>query len=134
MIVREHIDFTRNVDPKDAMQTGDVRYRRMQQAKKQIIHELKDICDEYGATLIDFNEQRPTLQYIKIGFVLAKAYVFYITYSDDVEEGENKFCVGYDYTKIIKGVESSGGDEQCYETASDCIPKLEWWIQNMFIV
>lgn len=111
-IVKEHINFQRGLDPKDAMNIGDVQGRKIEKAYREIVKAVKELAKE---NKIEHTEW-PYETTIGLGFTL-DGVSYFIDYDIDTEQ----FGAGAENPAAII-------DYKHFLTVRECMEKLRNWI------
>ena len=136
-LVREHINFQRGLDPKDAMQTGDVEGRRREKIKEELrraakilVYDLKvkkesvkENFDNLRLNSIDIQFKGKFQKYPYTQFF--RDCVYWLGYNFITEE----YCVGIEVYKNLPGpVEPEDESTVHYfKTIGECMNKIRFW-------
>ena len=120
-LVKEHINFERGLDPKDAMQLGNFHERQIQKT-------LQDLAEEYVGTV-------SKIKTYKNGNIVGTLFINNFRFIMKYQAKENRdFDENFEYrVSIDKLNDASWGIAQAnLHTPIECKQQIEWWIFKYF--
>jgi|GEM_PF-2366369 hypothetical protein len=137
--------FVRGQDPKDAMDIGRVKERKIKNARIQIYEGIKKIVIEYWGKEVWELEDNPYISIkeewdensTKIGIEYTpegprgSLYYTYIEYS---REFSDKFAAGYHIQRKFRGPQNPNAPDEeidviSFDNCKDALAKVKYWIK-----
>lgn len=118
-LVKEHINFERGLDPKDAMQTGDVLFRKREKIKEELRKAVEILVYDLQISPMsvseNFDGESTEIEFKGLMYTSTKMRlcIYYIGW-------DHSYYTGFAYPD---GHTSSGH----YDTIEEAVNKIRWW-------
>ena len=130
-LVKESLNFERGLDPRDAMQIGLIKERKMKAAYKK----MKKVCHQMLMTIENKDKYlniKEDIQkdYIKIGIEHTNYKIinfYYLVYIPDEDIGDI-WAAGYTSNYNGERLILLTQDKIDYDNLEDAVNKMKWWL------
>jgi hypothetical protein len=123
-LVREHISkFERGLDPKDAMQIGDVVKRKLEKIQLELLKAARILVYDLNLDPKTI-ESKISYNNVEVTFDNSLKGIFFIGYDNELSDLNNKYYAGFEYDK-------ANGDATCsyYDTIGKCMQRIRTLIK-----